>query len=353
MKKLTIVYLFITLFSIIVLSCTKNSSQEQKNEERKNIPAEETANDMVSAEYEIMYVNSPDGLRVRSEPGLDGNKVGLLEYKARVEIMETDSHIVYIDGLKGQWKLINSGQTQGWVFGGYLEESLPQFKLESAIIGNWYIADKKSTDGKIFYELVYADFYQEKRFENDIMTTFNPDWGEGKYKYTISENKIMGASVGNSDYTFTYSLAGYIDEDLLIIKEGHDEQEVIYSRLKNDHIRRYLQTDDFSDFRRYIRNDGNIDIPMVFGQTPLMYSLISKKIDLMEYCLENGADINARDRVGYTPLFYAIMSDDVDLVKKVLDLGADINIKDIHGQKLLDYLPSRYINEELKELLIK
>jgi hypothetical protein len=77
---------------------------------------------MISAN--IMYVDSPDGLRVHSSPNIDSEKIFLLQNKSRVDILQTNDEKVNIDGVLGNWVLIKTNAVRGWVFGGYLVQEL-------------------------------------------------------------------------------------------------------------------------------------------------------------------------------------------------------------------------------------
>ena len=79
---------------------------------------------------EIMYVTSPDGLRVRSAPSLQVKTIDTHYYGEYVLAAEKGAQAT-IDGITANWvkvRAVNAvrsaeGNTigTGWVFGGYLE----------------------------------------------------------------------------------------------------------------------------------------------------------------------------------------------------------------------------------------
>jgi len=84
----------------------------------------------------IMYINSPNGLRVRSEPSLNGSILGTLLYGENIVIQEKNNVAVTIDGINNYWyKIIKGWTVSGWVFGGYLSENLPS--NAPIISGSW------------------------------------------------------------------------------------------------------------------------------------------------------------------------------------------------------------------------
>ncbi|MBD3170229.1 MAG: hypothetical protein GF307_12155 [candidate division Zixibacteria bacterium] len=52
---------------------------------------------------------------------------------------------------------------------------------------------------------------------------------------------------------------------------------------------------------------------------------------LMDYLIENGADVNSRDHHGITPLMRAIHVENAEILDKVIEAGADVNAVDEHG----------------------
>lgn len=57
--------------------------------------------------------------------------------------------------------------------------------------------------------------------------------------------------------------------------------------------------------------------------------------ELVEYLLQNNANVNVKDSDGSTALFWAAVRGDQDLVKLLIDKGADVNEKDNQGSTAL------------------
>ncbi|HCO95308.1 MAG TPA: hypothetical protein DIU00_15395 [Phycisphaerales bacterium] len=70
----------------------------------------------------------------------------------------------------------------------------------------------------------------------------------------------------------------------------------------------------------------DIDVKDKQGSTALFYAFRGKHKDIVELLVAKGADINARDKWGYTPLCYAIWNDDKDLTGFLISKGADVNL---------------------------
>ncbi len=81
-----------------------------------------------AAAEDIMYVTSPDGLRVRSEPNLSSAKIYVLYYGEYV-LVDKIGEKATIDGITANWVKVNLFDAHddvpavsGWVFGGYLSK---------------------------------------------------------------------------------------------------------------------------------------------------------------------------------------------------------------------------------------
>ena len=72
--------------------------------------------------------------------------------------------------------------------------------------------------------------------------------------------------------------------------------------------------------------------------------------------LDNGADVNARDRNGSTPLFYATIEYDGgkrDKVELLLDYGAKVDVKNLHDGGTPLHNSARCGNVEAAKLLLE
>lgn len=127
MKKLILVLLVCICF----FGCKKNKtnnfiSSEEISSETSNLRAiNETKTPKVqtlSEELNIYAVNSFEGLRVRSTPSVEGEKIGLLEYQETVECISIEKENIVLDGISSSWYKVKSidKDLEGYVFGGYL-----------------------------------------------------------------------------------------------------------------------------------------------------------------------------------------------------------------------------------------
>ena len=57
----------------------------------------------------------------------------------------------------------------------------------------------------------------------------------------------------------------------------------------------------------------------------------------IKFLLENGADVNTKDKKNFTLLMYCVQYNDLSLISLALSYGARVNDKDITGFTALDY----------------
>jgi hypothetical protein len=133
----------------MVESYTKILEVSQKTSEGDIQFIEEKIISQISNFPKCMYVNSKEGLRVHSEPSINSNRIGSYIYGQRVIIHEKSDMPVTIDSITNYWIKVGGsfytgggsfsyeGKTyyNGWVFGGYLSEQLPEDA--PIVIGYW------------------------------------------------------------------------------------------------------------------------------------------------------------------------------------------------------------------------
>lgn len=94
--------------------------------------------------------------------------------------------------------------------------------------------------------------------------------------------------------------------------------------------------------------DLNAQDPQM-GFTPLTAAALQGQTEAAGLLVENGADVNGRNRDGNTPLHNAAFLGRIATVELLLSKGADLNIRDGNGQRPLDTVAGPW-NSELEGL---
>ncbi|MBO9484281.1 ankyrin repeat domain-containing protein [Salinisphaera sp. G21_0] len=72
-------------------------------------------------------------------------------------------------------------------------------------------------------------------------------------------------------------------------------------------------------------------------QTPLMEAVFRGKIDIAEYLIGCGAEVNSKSGIYHsTPVWRAVFDGDLPMVKLLVQYGADVSEPDKDGQTPLD-----------------
>ena len=68
--------------------------------------------------------------------------------------------------------------------------------------------------------------------------------------------------------------------------------------------------------------------PVVHSESPLLQVIRSKRLELLKWLIDNGANINFQDNEGYAPLHYAVKgSHTLSQIQELLKYGADPTLK--------------------------
>ncbi len=88
------------------------------------------------------------------------------------------------------------------------------------------------------------------------------------------------------------------------------------------------------------------------GGSPLMVAGLVGDIDIVEFLIANGADLNAQDEdYGLTPLMYAVFGQSVPVIERLLKAGANINKINRRGRSALHYAVAKMNEPIVKQLL--
>ena len=82
-----------------------------------------------------------------------------------------------------------------------------------------------------------------------------------------------------------------------------------------------------------LQNHARVDH---IGWTPLHYACTHGHLDVAEFLVSNGANVNAASINGSTPLMMAVQSGNEELIKYLLDKGADLQLRNTQGFTAID-----------------
>ena len=93
-----------------------------------------------------------------------------------------------------------------------------------------------------------------------------------------------------------------------------------------------IESGDLDTIKSLISGGAKADTIIDYGEhkiTPLMKAAWDGQMEIAQFLLDSGADVNAVDESGESPLYSAIKRGRVEITQLLVDRGAKVNIKDI------------------------
>lgn len=169
-----------------------------------------------------------------------------------------------------------------------------------------------------------------------------------KYDRADFFRKIKGHLNELSSETYIFYLEKAANADFRDILDVFKEQgySSLFSEILptvNCDISTYSYLYEYANNPEYVTDIGNIEI---CGATKI------SRLDLVEFLLDKGCDINQKDTVcGNTAIFYAIENGDSEIVAYLLKNGADLSIKNDDGETPLIYAIKTHSHNIVKLLI--
>ena len=136
----------------------------------------------------------------------------------------------------------------------------------------------------------------------------------------------------------------------------NETEETTYYSYTDKEIISFIESGDFQTIKKLIESKSldvnyNLDIDEYSKSTPLIQAIKYKQTDIINYLLENNADVNLKEELtGFTPLMASL--NNIAIAELLIEKGADIEARNVDGINALVYA-STYNNEEMVKFLLE
>jgi hypothetical protein len=251
---------WVLIIMVIWASCSGKTQNAAVTETPPSENAVEAETGIGTYKPLAMFVGSKEGLRVRDTPDVSGNVLGVLPFQSEILTVDRSDTEAVIDNIRDYWYAFQTENGYGWVFGGYLKNSIAEIEQEG-IAGKYYV---NNIEVKVRENVTHRDEFM--RLDNDMEGrddinfeisriegySFNlnnnlpfyrherPEYNNRTFSFPVAEGKpfctIDGDKGGGGTYLKFYYFEDYILLDLHYfmgyLREEADEDGKITQEFK-------------------------------------------------------------------------------------------------------------------------
>lgn len=213
----------------------------------------------------------------------------------------------------------------------------------NAVALSMSLINKEHSD-MIDYIIAHIDEFKLSQFNDEQPLLYYAV----KYDRADFFRKIRECLNELSSETYIFYLEKAANADFIDILDVFEEQG--YSNLFSE----ILPTIncDISTYSYLYEHINNLEYVTEIGNIAICGAAKNSRLDLVEFLLDKGCDINQRDTVyGNTALFYAIENGDIEIAACLLENGADLSVKNDDGELPLIYAIKTHSHNIVKLLV--
>ncbi|ESQ51112.1 hypothetical protein EUTSA_v10022988mg [Eutrema salsugineum] len=99
---------------------------------------------------------------------------------------------------------------------------------------------------------------------------------------------------------------------------------------------------DLHQLKRFVEHGGSsVSLPDANGYYAIQWAALNNSLDVAQYIIEHGGDVNAADNIQQTPLHWAAVKGSIDVADLLLQNGARIEAADVNGFRAV-HVSSQY-----------
>ncbi|KAA6389681.1 MAG: hypothetical protein EZS28_014792 [Streblomastix strix] len=115
-------------------------------------------------------------------------------------------------------------------------------------------------------------------------------------------------------------------------------------------VRAACITGDLDTLKEMVKQDHTIvQTPYEYGKTPLSIAASWGHDELIQFLIDEGADINHADEIGWVPLHWAAFTGNLDTCHLLINQGADYMRENKAHQTPLDFEKAEKLRDEINK----
>ena len=190
--------------------------------------------------------------------------------------------------------------------------------------------------------------------DNNNDTNNNKELNNNADKVTINLDDNTDNNINKTEQSNTYNKDNKSNNSSI---NTNETEETEYYSYTDKEIIYFIESGDFQTIKKLIESKSldvnyNLEIDEYSKSTPLIQAIKYKQTDIINYLLENNADVNLKEELtGFTPLMASFH--DITITELLIEKGADIEARNVDGINALVYAVSLNDEEMVKFLLEK
>ena len=98
-----------------------------------------------------------------------------------------------------------------------------------------------------------------------------------------------------------------------------------------------VDNENITEIKSLLNQGANVNVREKDGQTPLHYAAYLNNINIAKLLIDSGADVNVQDKDGWAPLRWATHNGHPEIAKLLIEYEADVNARDNFATSSLHY----------------
>lgn len=205
----------------------------------------------------------------------------------------------------------------------------------------------KDTNNNKLVKSIYDDFmlHRDGAYRNLILERINDCLANGANIHLAKDKFIDNYGKEQGEKTFKFTITTLL-------------KTTFYKDTKNAILFHFIKENpDLKNIKECLDNGADINCVRdesyytLNSATPLMMAIDCRYDGITEYLIEQGADVNIKNKEGETALMVAVKWEDLETAKLLIDKGANVNAKDKEGKTALDIaiepIQARYIGNPI------